>query len=53
MSSQAFILIELVLVFGGFLAFLAWQMHALKRAREEREARERLEAESTKDGDNT
>lgn len=36
-------LIEIALTFGGFIAFIIWQMRTLKRdirAREEREARE-------------
>ena len=46
-DTQTFILIELFLVFGGLLAFLFWQMHALKKARQAREARERLADEQS------
>ncbi|MEM8876252.1 MAG: hypothetical protein AAGD23_00130 [Pseudomonadota bacterium] len=52
-NAQTLILIELFLVFGGLLAFFAWQMHALKRAREEREARERQAAEQSVAGRKT
>ncbi|TWI85970.1 hypothetical protein JM93_02677 [Roseibium hamelinense] len=37
-------LLEIVLVFGGFIAFIIWQQKSLKRdikAREERERKER------------
>ncbi len=34
------IVIELVLVFGGTLAFAWWQLRDLKKLRKEREARE-------------
>ena len=40
-------LIEIILSFGAFIAFIIWQMRTLKRdirAREQREARERQEA---------
>lgn len=45
MSEHAGILIELILVFGGTLAFGAWQLWELKKLRLEREAKER-EAEA-------
>jgi hypothetical protein len=41
MSEHAGILIELILVFGGTLAFGAWQLWELKKLRLEREAKER------------
>lgn len=33
-------LIEVVLVFGGVLAFVAWQLHDVKKAQRERQAAE-------------
>lgn len=36
-----FIVVEVVLVFGGALAFAWWQFRDLRRERERREARER------------
>jgi hypothetical protein len=43
------ILIEVVLIFGGVLAFGWWQLRDLKRERERREAAERRN--TTKDDD--
>jgi hypothetical protein len=38
-----FIVIEVVLVFGGALAFAWWQFRDLRREREKREQRQRAE----------
>jgi cytoskeletal protein RodZ len=51
MNPQYYGLIELVLVFGGLLAFFWWQMHSLKRAKAEREAREEAEADQPEPGE--
>lgn len=48
-STQTYILLELVFVFGGLLAFLVWQMNSLKRARMAREARERAQQDARSD----
>ena len=42
-----FILIEVVLIFGGALAFAWWQFRDLRREREKREARERAQRAAT------
>ncbi|MFO1330581.1 MAG: hypothetical protein U1F56_24790 [Rubrivivax sp.] len=44
------IVIEVVLVFGGALAFAWWQFRDLRREREKREARERLERQQATGG---
>ena len=46
-------LIEIVLSFGAFVAFIIWQMRTLKRdirAREQREAREQKQAAGSSGG---
>lgn len=42
---NGYALVEIVLVFGGTLAFVAWQLWDVKRARLAREAQERVEKE--------
>lgn len=42
---NGYALVEIVLVFGGTLAFVAWQLWDVKRARLAREAHERVEKE--------
>lgn len=46
-----FILIEVVLIFGGALAFAWWQFRDLRREREKREARERAQRAATEADD--
>jgi hypothetical protein len=41
MSGGALIAAEALLVIGGLAAFVVWQMRDLKKARREREAKER------------
>jgi hypothetical protein len=45
------ILIELVLVFGGVLAFAWWQLRTVRRDREALSARRRAEARQAATGD--
>lgn len=43
------VLVEGGLIFGGVLAFGLWELHKLKKLREEREARERQARERQAD----
>ena len=51
-DSLPFIVVELVLVFGGVLAFAVWQLRDVAKARAERIAREQAQHDpSAVDGD--
>jgi hypothetical protein len=49
MEASTFALIEPILVFGGILAFVVWQLRELRKLREEREAKERADREKAGD----